>query len=720
MKNKITVLVLLSFTSIVAQKNMSDFAASCYEDLNFYKSSEVYNHIYDKNVRQGKVDYNVTRMAANSNIKIRNYTKALTYLKVLIDANQANDADQLNYVKLALMQGQDEEAKRIASQITAKNPSNKLCAEMIANPNFVRQLKTDSLMCAVKPLACNSIYDEFTPTIYNGGIVFASNRRSRGVDQQNYLWDNQAFLDLFYTSTSDEYSDEKIKCFKEIKSIQHDGSVVFTKDNSRAFAIQNDFVTKGLPTYNPALGIYEYTKTGSKWSEPKPFKYNTKESNISYVHLSEDGKTLYFASNRAGGFGGFDIYSSTNVNGDWSEPVNLGKEINTDGNEISPFLFGDQFYFSTDGRYGVGGLDVYSSKLVNNQFSVAENMGYPLNSSFDDFSLVVYDNGKKGYIGSNRNGTDDNLYYVTINKMSYKIDGSVFTDVTKKEKIPNTNVVIVDKNTGDTIRTQSDATGNFELDLPANHEYTISASKPGYVPTEPTNLSTKSIASGQRVIPADVFMAKDMVDLELDIRNSADGKPIDPVKGSVKSLSSGETKPINKGANGKFTVKLLPGDDYELNINQKGYLDYSRKFSLGDSLSGSVEIEPIQLKKITKGLVFQVDNVLYNYNDFTLLEDSKLALDKLIAFLKNNDNIRVEFSSHSDSRGAAAPNQTLSSKRSNSCVQYLITNGISANRIVSVGYGESKPINGCVDGYPCSEEQYQKNRRTEVKILEVK
>jgi outer membrane protein OmpA-like peptidoglycan-associated protein/tetratricopeptide (TPR) repeat protein len=378
--------------------------------------------------------------------------------------------------------------------------------------------------------------------------------------------------------------------------------------------------------------IYVAKKEGDDWGRPYDLQppVNTPgwESQPS---ISSDGRTLYFVSNRKGGYGGYDIWKSTVTDKGWGEPVNLGPNINTSFDEQSPFIHADDstLYFCSDGWPGMGGKDLFVSHLgKNGEWGKPVNVGYPINSSGDENGLTVTASGEYAFFASN------------------KLNGYGGYDIYTFE-LP-------------------------EIDRP--HLVT-------YVKGIVTDIKTHQ--------PLDA--AVEIIDLDKN----------QPVYQDYSAADKGD-----------FLATLNVGKNYGLNVSKDGYLFYSANFSLigvkaSEPFNLNIELSPIEI-----GNKVVLNNIFFDTNKFDIKPDSKAELEKLLEFLTQNSAIHVEISGHTDNVGNVQSNQILSENRAKAVYQYLISAGISPQRLVYKGYGETQPV------VPnTSDDNRAKNRRTEFKII---
>jgi flagellar motor protein MotB len=378
--------------------------------------------------------------------------------------------------------------------------------------------------------------------------------------------------------------------------------------------------------------LYFSAFNNGNWSIPYNLKWPVNSTSWeSTPSISADGNILYFSSNRPGGFGGKDIwYTKMKAGGTWANPVNMGKTINTEGNEMSPFIHfdGKTLYFASDGRPGMGGYDIYMSRMQDDStWSEPKNLGYPINTYNDEMGLVIDAGGKTAFISTKReNGNGKDIFYFTL-------DESIQPDPVSYLKGK-----VSDKETGKLLK------ADYEL----------------------INLSTNKVT----------------------VRNATD-------------------------EDGNFLVCLPSGYNYGINVSKAGYLFYSENFMLeGKHTVMAPLIKRISLSKAKVGEKMLLANVFYEVDSWELKKESMQELNNLADLLFSNKDIVVEIGGYTDSTGTAEYNLTLSEKRALSVVSYLITKGISSDRLKYKGYGNTSPV-----GDNITSEGRKLNRRTEAKIV---
>lgn len=254
----------------------------------------------------------------------------------------------------------------------------------------------------------NSDQSDFGVSFYKDQIIFSSFRKDlkREMEKKNDSYIRKSGNQLFKVER--EGADRKVSFLRpDFKEIYNIGPLSYSKDGRMVAYMRNTFTSGSNQIFSdePNMSIYiALTNEDGDFTDEKPFPYNQIEYSYAFPNLGFNGKALYFASNRPGGLGGFDLYVSYFKDGSWSKPENLGPQINTAGNEISPFFDGEQLYFASDFHYGLGGYDNFVARVSDGVWTEAENMGKGINSPSDDYYLTPDVSGGTIYFASNRLG----------------------------------------------------------------------------------------------------------------------------------------------------------------------------------------------------------------------------------------------------------------------------------------------------------------------------
>ncbi|TFG71634.1 MAG: cell envelope biogenesis protein OmpA, partial [Flavobacteriales bacterium] len=298
----------------------------------------------------------------------------------------------------------------------SKNPRN---AERQPNEVVLDNILSAPPQFEIKNSAINSNYSEFSPMYYNDDqIVYASAKDSSFLNTRRYKWNDQPYLDLYVAKINGESQDLKdaIKFSKKINTKYHEASVTFSPDNATMYFTRNNYGKKLKRDKNGVnhLKIYKSSKVDGEWTEAIEVSFNSDNYSTGHPALSPDGKKLYFVSDMPGSLGETDIFVvDVMEDGTFSEPKNLGPEINTERKEMFPYINKEKIYFSSNGHIGLGGLDIYEANIdEDGGFGEATNLGQPVNSKLDDFSYIVNEETQKGFFASNRAGGkgDDDIY----------------------------------------------------------------------------------------------------------------------------------------------------------------------------------------------------------------------------------------------------------------------------------------------------------------------
>lgn len=351
--------------------------------------------------------------------------------------------------------------------------------------------KTDRIN--INNLSVNSTYSDFSPAFYNPHeLVFSSARDSLFLTTNRYKWNNQPYLDLYVGKINEESQDVKdaLKFSKKINSKYHEASVTFSPDNTTMYFTRNNYGKKLRRDKNGDnnLKIYTSQKVNGDWTEAIELPFNSDDYSTGHPALSPDGKKLYFVSDMPGSLGMTDIFVVDIMeDGTYSQPKNLGPDVNTAQREMFPFIGKDKLYFSSDGHNGFGGLDVYESTYSSETgFSKPANLGNPINSNKDDFSYIVDEMKQKGFFASNRDGGkgDDDIYSfqrLLPEETATNAIAGVITALDTGDRIPVALISLLDGNNIKLRQLYSHEDGSFVFeDLEGNAKYSLQVAAEGF------------------------------------------------------------------------------------------------------------------------------------------------------------------------------------------------------------------------------------------------
>lgn len=629
-----------------------------------------------------------------------------------------------------------------------------------------QEVPTAVVVTVQNEVAINTAGLEFSPTFYEDGIVFISTNNAGLKKEKDASLKLPAMSILRSRRDPNAVLMTPAPFAKELSSLFHEGPVCFDRTAETVYFSRNT-VLKGKEKLSKdgshKMRLYMAKKNGETWSEPEPLPFNTNEFDDCHPAISIDGDKLFFSSNRPGGLGGMDLFVAYKIGESWSEPVNLGAEINTKGNEAFPFIHADNsLYFASDGLEGrTGGFDMfYVIPAEDNKWTKPINLGEPFNTGGDDFGLIVDLNKINGYFSSNGAGGaggDEILSFHTEN-------GNLDDYLLQNNRVPDRNldlkVVVTEQKNGDFIgeanvhilnydandvigrdedgnlitvqniagkdvmksmppntgiNGDTDSKGKFGAELkPGN--YVVIVSKKGFQ-TKQVRLPINKTGNVLNIQLEKEGIPANKVKWTPSVFNYVTNAPLAGAVLVLTNQATGQKDTVVADANGQIDYLLDRNSRYTVDMYQGNRLIGSTDVDTNGNMPNQLLSQNISVAPLLPGSVIELPNIYYNFNDATLRPDAVKDLNLVIALMKQQPSITIELASHTDSRGGAVYNQNLSQSRANGVVEYLVQKGISRNRLTPVGYGESEPRNRCGDGVPCTEQEHGRNRRTEVKIM---
>jgi outer membrane protein OmpA-like peptidoglycan-associated protein len=634
-------------------------------------------------------------------------------------------------------------SEKVMKRFIELEPEDSRGQDFMNNLHHFGEIVEDRGKQKVKRLAINTDDQDFGGTFYQGKLVFSTTRQLSRIILRKWSGNGKAYLKVCSADMDSTGALSNLQEFEgKLSRRYHNGPVAISDDGTMMVITRNakgDQSKKG----NLNLQLVVSRKENDKWQKPELLHFNSETYSCGQASISRDGKWLYFVSNMPGGFGGTDIYrADIREDGTFGDPENLGKLVNTEGDEMFPFYHSDDgiLFFSSDGKLGLGGLDVFVAE-VKSDFSIGKvfNPGKPINSNRDDFGIVVDSLQERGYLSSNRSGTgtdDDDLYAVKI--LEPFLFGRIVQGVVKDENgelVEGASVRFLDALTGIEQIQTTDADGRYRFGTEQISTFSIHVTKDGY--TEKEHISS-SVKRGVLDVRDLVILKRTKILFQFSVFDSQSGMPISDVV--VKLTNKSDSTDIY-GETSKFGDCLLTLSDktelntlgdFDIKVRKEGYLtkiisfkmllDHEGIYDLNEYLKRELE-EAMKMTKVNIGLdlndVMEINPIYYDYAESNIREDAKVELDKIVKIMNDNENIRIELRAHTDSRGSDESNLRLSKKRVNAAIKYIKKRISNPRRVTGVGVGESELINDCEDGVECTEEQHQENRRTEFIIIEL-
>ena len=624
----------------VAESRLMKKSNKLYDKFSYADAAKAYEKAYEK----GNNSPELFKKLGNTYYFNADLEKAAKWYNELFALNVAVEPEYYFRYSQALKSiGNYDKANKMLLLFHKKAVADNRGKNFVNKSNYLDIIKSNSGRYTIEDAGINSKYVDYGTAIVGDKIVFTSARDTGNFAQRKHKWSNQYFTNL-YASNLELGKSGKIKVVKYAKSLNsrfHESTPVFTNDGKTMYFTRNNYNEgKRGKSDNKItlLKIYQAKLMDSTWQDVKELPFNDNNYSTEHPALSEDGKTMYFASDMPGTYGQLDIWKvNINDDGSFGNPENLGPKINTEGRESFPtFTNENELYFASDGLLGLGGYDIFVSKLNKyNVFQEPINVGAPANSSDDDFAYLIDTTTRKGYLSSNRpggKGLDDIYKFVETKRLicEQSLTG-VVTDTDTKKNIFNSKITLSDDHFVKIKEMQTDANGSYSFDVNCGKTYYVKAEKEGYITKEtPVTIPT--------------INGKTTLNITLD----------------------------------KIVVK---GDDLAIKL--------------------------------------ELNTIYFDLDKYYIRKDAALELEKIAAYLRKNTTIQVDIRSHTDCRHSHKYNQVLSERRAKSTFDWLVKNGINANRLTYKGYGETQLVNGCKDGVKCTEAEHQLNRRSEFIITKM-
>ena len=495
-------------------------------------------------------------------------------------------------------------------------------------------------------------------------MIFTSRRKENNLNENVYD-DNFAYEDIFISYKENGKWGSAKNIDEPVNTLYFESNLALSADGKQLYVYRDE--------NNGDIYVSDQRSDGS-WSEPEPVSDNINSSySENSVTVSPDGQTLYFSSDRPGGFGGLDLYKCEKDRRDeWGKVTNLGETVNTPYDEDGVFIDfdGKTLYFSSRGRKGMGGYDIFKSvyKAEDDNWNDPVNLGYPINTPDDDIYFVSTKDGKRGYFSTIRNdgvGYLD-IYMVEIPDQTEELANKLDK---KSQKQPNEESELADRNIGQVDQQKSNSLQPVQLLLKVED------------------------GANQQALDAQV---------------------------SLKGGDKNETLTPQKVADGiyRFDIQNNQTVEYALAVEKPGYIYKSVKVSIPPMANKQQEfrkkimLDPVA--QVTTNYRMVLNFVYFDFNSAQLEDRSQAELNRLKNFLEENPGVQVEIAGHTDNIGPTTYNKALSQKRAQAIVNYLAKQGVAVERLSAQGYGESDPIASNDD----EAEGRELNRRVEMRVLE--
>ena len=484
MKKLYILFLILATTNVFAQNDRTKKADKLYDRLEYVKAAKEYEEIAIDDA-----DAYVYERLANCYYNLFKTEDAERWYRQSIAEGNSKSEVYFKYAQMLKANGKYEEHNQWMSKFAAAKPSDQRAVAFKKNPNYIPQILAKVTKFEVKNSEINTQNSDFG-AISSGNTVYFTSTRDGG---RKYGWNGQPYLDIYMASYDGDGKLSSAEALsKDINTKYHEGTVSFSPDKKTMYFTRESYYDgkfKKDEEGKGTLNLYKATMADGEWTNVQPLPFNNDEYSVGHPSVSADGKMLYFASDMPGGFGQSDLYRvSINDDGSFGEPENLGVTINTEGREFFPFISSNNtLYFSSDGNLGIGGLDVFASKVNGSSFGAVRNLGTPLNSNSDDFSFTFDEETKKGFVASNRDGGkgSDDIYETTLLNPICDVDYVVtVTDKETGAALSGAKVVLADDQ-GNSVGTKTtDEKGQVAFKVECDKASVLEASIQGYVPQQ--------------------------------------------------------------------------------------------------------------------------------------------------------------------------------------------------------------------------------------------
>ena len=481
MKKTLTLITiaLLSSLSLNAQNKDTKKADQLFNRLEFNKATEAYLKLVEK----GKADTYVYSQIAECYYNVFNTVEAEKWYETTLKTSE--DPEMIyKYSQMLKANGKFEESNEMMRKFAAIRPGDDRATAFNKNPDYLPKILDRGKKFNVQNLDINTAASDFGGVTKNGKLYITS---ARNDSRKTYGWNEEPFLDIYeYTVANDGSFQGETLMGDKINTKYHEGLVAFSPDGNIMYFTRESFYEELYVKDNETrlkkgvLHLFKSSNLSDGWDDASPLHFNSETYSVKNPSVSADGKTLYFASDMPGGYGNFDIYKAAiNDDGTVGEPKNLGQKVNTEGQEMFPYVSEDgSLYFSSDGHLGLGGLDVFYTKEIDGKLAPMRNVGVPVNSNADDFAFSIEESTGKGFVSSNRaggKGSDDIYAIKKLLPICDVLISGVVTDADTGSPLSGTSVALKDTegNVVSTKTTNGEGIAEFIVECETNSQLEV-------------------------------------------------------------------------------------------------------------------------------------------------------------------------------------------------------------------------------------------------------
>jgi outer membrane protein OmpA-like peptidoglycan-associated protein/tetratricopeptide (TPR) repeat protein len=621
-------------------KSVERRANELYANGAYGQAVELYKQVLEKEAGNFQAILNI----ADSYVHLNEQDHAvLWYEKAMAGPSPIESRHKLAYAQALASAADYTRAKVWFENYLKDMPTDRRAKLQLEAIDHIQQFAADSALYQVKKLKINTAQPDFGPAFYQEGLVFVSGRSITKPVKWVNTADQGAFYDLYYSKIDEDGElSETGKLQQDLNSRYHEGPVAFFENGSRIMFTQNAVQHSARKGVNKRLALFEAEKSkDGNWVNVKPFPFNGDSYSVAHPSISKNADVLYFASDMPGGYGQSDIYVSRRLNGSWSKPENLGPSVNTEGNEMFPYIHNNTLYFASNGLGGLGGLDIFSLD-VSNATPGSKNLGMPVNSSRDDFGLILNEKNT-GYFSTNRiRENKDDLYWVkytgnaavaqakpvsATKPISTRLKGVIYEKGTNKV-LAGALVYIINEQTGEDLSLIADAKGSFSFEARLEDSYAIMAEKEEknvFV----INIITPDFSGKDKLIKleASAVSFPTKIVIEASLFDSLTHEPVE-FAGAFLFEGSEEKQRDYSTPQGKAYLNTTRGAEYWLHIlsishEERNYAIPKGLKAINDTLKISIPLQGIKpMNNMVKGNIFdeETGNPVVNAEVYILNE----------------------------------------------------------------------------------------------------
>lgn len=509
MKNKTTYLLIvftaLFASSLDAQQQKLAKAGKLYDNYAYIDAIKIYENIASKGYKSA----DLFQKLGNAYYFNSEFAEANHWYEELFALGIEPEHEYYYRFSQTLKSiGDYDKSAQMMKKFVEKNSADERGRMYEEDKNYLAEIRKNSDRYTIENAGINSEGQDYGTAFFDGKLIFASSRQIGGLSKTIDKRTELPFTNLYASTVKSDGTFEMPEKFSgTIDSRFHEATPAFAKDGKTMYFTRNNYndgKKRKSSEKKILLKLYKAVLENGKWTNVTELPFNSNEYSTAHPALSPDDKTLYFVSDRPGTLGQSDIYKiSINADGTFGNPENLGKTINTEGKETYPFVSDEkELYFSSDGHPGLGGLDIFKSRIEDGSFSKPLNVGEPINGRKDDFAFMIDTKSQAGFFSSNREGGMgyDDIYRFKENK---KLECEQFltgkiTDQQSGTGLENVKVSLLDKDFKLLETRYTDTEGNYSFKVECDKKYTVRIEKKGYLTDEKS--STISKDSGTTVL----------------------------------------------------------------------------------------------------------------------------------------------------------------------------------------------------------------------------